>query len=158
MTPLGWQAGGAKTKGMFAMTTVSLETAAEKEAAARRRWIAWRRKWAELGAKTGSPMRGFIAKATFLAIREEFGDFEAIAWPSVLLQGLNEEVTRTELYQALDDLVAMELIDLDASETGVYVDSVVREQEEDEYLFPETDCSGRTAKPLQAKSRSEGAA
>lgn len=69
------------------MNTVALAavSATDERAAARKR-IAWRKRWAALGERVGSPTCGFMAKAVFLAIQEEFGDLDAIAWPSVIAE------------------------------------------------------------------------
>jgi hypothetical protein len=77
-------------------------------------------------------VRAFRAKAVLLALQEQLGDLEGIVWPLTLLEGA--DLTREEIYQALDDLVTEDLIDLDATDTGIYVDSVLRPQQEAEFL------------------------
>jgi hypothetical protein len=100
---------------------------------ATRRGIAWRKNWAAMAHRVGSKSRAMMAKATFLAIREETAGYECCCWPSVIEE--NSELSREEIYRALEDLNDWGLIELDASARGMYVDSVVLPgEEEDEFL------------------------
>jgi hypothetical protein len=105
----------------------------DAKAEATRRRVIWRGFWAGFAQRTGSRVRAMTAKATFAAIREEIGEYESIAWPSVIIEAIDEH-TRAEIMQAIDDLVDLDLISLDANQHGMFVDSVVREDDEDDFF------------------------
>jgi hypothetical protein len=111
--------------------TVSPKSLCPPDVATRQR-IMWRQHWAKLATRTDSQTHALMAKSVFAAIRAEIGEAESIAWPGVLLE--ESELTRDELYRALGDLADDGLIGLDANEHGVFVDTHVRESEEDEFL------------------------
>ena len=99
----------------------------------RQKQILWRKFWAKVAERVGSTTRAMIAKSVFQAIQDEFGDLEAICWPSTVVES-SGEYTREEVWRAIEDLVGVDLISLDANQHGVYVDFVLRGNEEAEYL------------------------